>query len=133
MSPYAQVVVHFSSLTFSPYSAPTALESHAIAFSPDGGLVRAGMVVAVFTVDVVASAGAGVESVDESADCVHEASSTVQHAMMRRFTRGNVSPLTVLSFALASTGPNNQSHKAGNPAHRKCKNCVPHKYCKPRG
>ena len=55
MSPYAHVVVHFSSLTFSPYSALTAFESHVMAFSPDGGFISGALVVVATAVVVVAS------------------------------------------------------------------------------
>ena len=68
VSPNAHVAVHFSSLTFSPYSALTAFESHVMAFSPDAGLRSGALVVVATTVVVVASGEEKVVSDEEAPD-----------------------------------------------------------------
>lgn len=62
MSPNAQVGVHFSRRSFSPYIAEIDFESHAIVFSPDAGFTNGAIVVVAWTVVVVAMTGPGVVS-----------------------------------------------------------------------
>ena len=60
--------MHFSSLTFSPYSALTVLESHVMAISPDAGLRSGALVVVATTVVVVASGEVMLVSDEEAPD-----------------------------------------------------------------
>jgi hypothetical protein len=68
VSPNAQLDVHFSSLTFSPYSALTDFESHVMAFSPDAGFRSGALVVVATTVVVVASGEVMLVSDEEAPD-----------------------------------------------------------------